>query len=67
MPSRRLFLALASAAAAASFGAVAPAFAAGSLVDVQLVDRQRNQPLPTYQHRGSTWVAGSLAAAMRCG
>ena len=58
MPSRRLFLALASAAAAASFGAAAPAFAAGSLVDVQLVDRQRNQPLPTYQHRGSTWVAG---------
>ena len=57
MPSRRLFLALATAAAA-SFGAAAPAFATGSLVDVQLVDRPLNQPLPTYQHRGNTWVAG---------
>ena len=57
MPSRRYLLALA-AAAAASFGAATPTFAAGSLVDVQLVDRQRNLPLPTYQHRGNTWVAG---------
>ena len=54
MPTRRSLIVL--AAAAAFFAA--PAFAIGSLVDVELVDRSRNEPLPTYQHRGSAWVAG---------
>ncbi len=55
MPTRRLFVILAAVAAAC---VAAPAFAVGSLVDVELIDRQREQPLPTYQHRGNTWVAG---------
>ena len=54
MPTRRSLIALAAATAAVF---AAPAFAIGSLV-VELVDRSRNEPLPTYQHRGSAWVAG---------
>jgi len=50
--TRRFFIAMAAAAAAW------PAFAHGHLVEVELVDRQRNQPLPTYQHQGAAWVAG---------
>ena len=46
------------AAAAAAFLGVAPAFAVGNLVDVQLVDRPQNQVLPTYAARGASWVAG---------
>ncbi len=56
MPNRRLFIALAAAAAGAF---AAPAFALGSLVDVQLVDRARGETLPTWSHRGDAWVAGS--------
>ncbi len=52
MHIRRLFIALAAAAVNL------PAFAHGSLVDVELVDRQRAQPLPTYSYRGAAWVAG---------
>ena len=55
MPTRRLFVTLAAAAVAC---VAAPAFAVGSLVDVELIDRQREQPLPVYQHRGNAWVAG---------
>ena len=55
MPTRRLFVTLAAAAAAC---VAAPALAVGSLVDVELIDRQREQPLPVYQHRGTAWVAG---------
>jgi hypothetical protein len=55
MHTRRLFVTLAAAAAACL---AAPALAVGSLVDVELIDRQREQPLPVYQHRGQAWVAG---------
>ena len=55
MPTRRLFISLAAAAAASI---AAPVFAHGNLVDVELVDRSLAQSLPTYQHRGNTWVAG---------
>jgi hypothetical protein len=54
MHNRRTFLALAAVAAAFS----TPAFAVGSLVDLSLVDRNRGEPLQTYSHRGTTWVAG---------
>jgi len=59
MSNRRRFLRLVAALSGA--GAVftaTPAHAVGSLVDVQLVDRERSQPLPTYQQRGTHWVAG---------
>jgi hypothetical protein len=56
LPNRRFFLAVAAAVAAA--GCTAPAFAVGGLVDLELVDRTRAEPLPTYTHRGARWVAG---------
>jgi hypothetical protein len=57
MPTRRLLIALAAATAAAF---TAPAFAVGALVDVQLVDRSRNnETLATWSHRGASWVAGT--------
>jgi hypothetical protein len=55
MLTRRLFIALAAAAAAS---VATPVFALGSLVDVELVDRILEQPLPTYSHNGAAWVAG---------
>ena len=55
MPTRRTFLALAAAASAAF---AHPAFALGSLVDVEIVDRARTEVLPTWSHRGAAWVAG---------
>ena len=55
MQNRRTFIALAAAAAAVF---AAPAFALGSLVDVELVDRARNATLPTWSYRGDDWVAG---------
>lgn len=59
MPSRRNLL-LSVLAAAASTGCTVPlpATAAGQLVDVHLVDRQRRSLLTEYPHGGSTWVAG---------
>lgn len=59
MPSRRNLL-LSVLAAAASTGCTVPlpATAAGQLVDVHLVDRQRRSLLTEYLHGGSTWVAG---------
>ena len=56
MPTRRVFIALAAAAAAAVV--IPPVFAIGSLVDVEVVDRSRNELLQTYTHRGTPWVAG---------
>lgn len=57
MVTRRIVLA--GAAAAALAGAVVPsAHAAGRLVDVQIVDRQRDDVLPQHWHRGRAWVAG---------
>lgn len=55
MPNRRRFIALAAAAAAAF---TAPAFALGSLVDIELVDRSRGETLPVWSHQGAAWVAG---------
>lgn len=55
MPNRRHFLTLAAAAAALL---ATPAFAIGSLVDVDIVDRSQNELLPVYQQRGTAWVAG---------
>ena len=56
MTHRRHFITLLSAAAAAL--AATPAFAIGSLVDVDIVDRSQNELLPVYQQRGTAWVAG---------
>lgn len=59
MPNRRNFIALAASFAAVSAATfAAPAFAVGSLVDVELVDRARSETLPTWSHRGASWVAG---------
>ena len=56
MTSRRHLLSLLGAAAAAL--SAAPTLALGRLVDVELVDRGRNQTLPVYSSRGAAWVAG---------
>jgi hypothetical protein len=56
MPTRRLLLTL--FAAATTLGAALPARATGSLVDLQVVDRSRGDVLPTWRHRGTSWVAG---------
>jgi hypothetical protein len=59
MHTRRvLVLALAVAAAAGAAACSAPAFATGGLVDVEIVDRGRNEVLPTYRQRATSWVAG---------
>ncbi len=55
MPTRRLVLVLAAALSASAAPSV---FAHGNLVDVELIDRSVDQPLPLYRHRGSVWVAG---------
>lgn len=55
MPNRRHFITLAAAAAAL---VATPAFAIGSLVDVDIVDRSQNELLPVYHQRGTAWVAG---------
>jgi hypothetical protein len=55
MLTRRSLFILA-AAAAATF--TAPAFALGSVVGVELVDRGQNAVLPVYHQRGTAWVAG---------
>ena len=57
MPTRRSLLALA-AAAALSACTSPPAGAVGSLVDLQVVDRARGDVLPSYRHRGASYVAG---------
>jgi len=57
MPTRRV-LVLALAAAAGAAACSAPAFATGGLVDVEIVDRGRNEVLPAYRQRGTSWVAG---------
>jgi len=61
MPTRRALLAR---LAALPFAVIAvaviapPAFATGSLVDLQLVDRSQGQVLQPYGHRGTAYVAG---------
>ena len=57
MSTRRLVL-TALAATALSACASPPAQAIGSIVDVQVVDRARGETLPTWRHRGASWIAG---------
>ena len=57
MPTRRNLLTLAAAAAASACTSL-PAHAVGSIVDVQIVDRQRGGVLSTWRHRGASYVAG---------
>jgi hypothetical protein len=57
MPTRRALLTL-LAAAATSACTSPPAFAVGSLVDLQIVDRSRGEVLPTWRSRGASWIAG---------
>jgi hypothetical protein len=49
---------LTAAAAATLMNFVAPALAAGSLVDVQVIDRSSGATLPMYWHNGRWWVPG---------
>ena len=57
MPSRRTLLTLLAAAATTACTAPA-AWATGSLVDLQIVDRARGDTLPTWRSRGASYVAG---------
>jgi len=57
MPTRRTLLALAAATAVSACTSL-PAQAAGSIVDMQIVDRHRGSVLSTWRHRGSNYVAG---------
>ncbi|HWH82115.1 MAG TPA: hypothetical protein VNU71_07745, partial [Burkholderiaceae bacterium] len=58
-PTRRLFVvALAAASAAGAVACSTPAVAAGSLVEVEIVDRGRDEVLPVYRARGARWIAG---------
>ena len=57
MPTRRALLTLLAAAAATACSAP-PAAAVGSIVDVQIVDRDRAETLSTWRHRGASYVAG---------
>ena len=43
-------------------GARADANAAGSLADVQIIDRDTGSVLPMYRSRGEYWVAGRPGA-----
>ncbi|MEP6740660.1 MAG: hypothetical protein ABJA61_09795 [Caldimonas sp.] len=57
MSTRRALLTL-LAAAAASACTSPSAFAVGSVVDVQVVDRARGDTLSTYRYRGASYIAG---------
>jgi hypothetical protein len=57
MPTRRALLTL-LAAAATSACTPPPALAVGNLVDMQIVDRNRGDVLPTWRVRNASWVAG---------
>jgi len=56
MPTRRALLAASLILAGVLTGP--PAHAAGSLVEVQIVDRSLGQVLPAYRYRGVPYVAG---------
>jgi hypothetical protein len=59
MVPRRLVLAAAAAAGLCGCSATTPvSAAAGQLVAVQIIDRERQHALPEYRHRGTSWVAG---------
>ncbi len=57
MPTRRTLLALLAATAATACSSP-PALAVGNLVDVQIVDRTRNDVLSTWRLGGASYVAG---------
>ena len=57
MPTRNALLTLLAAAAATACSSP-PAAAVGSIVDVQIVDRSRGETLPSWRHRGASYVAG---------
>jgi hypothetical protein len=57
MPTRRALLTLLAATAASACG-TPPAAAVGSIVDVQIVDRNRSETLSTWRHQGASYVAG---------
>jgi hypothetical protein len=62
MPFARHFvtrLAALAAASAATLVFAPAAFALGSLVDVQVVDRGQSEVLPVYSYRGASWIAGA--------
>ncbi len=62
-----------AAACAALLSIAGPAASAGSIADVQVVDRTTGQTLPLYRHQGRWWVAGkpgnryAIALANRSG
>lgn len=58
MVKRRILFAIAAAAALGGCSAPTVRAAAGQLVDVQIVDRARNDVLPENRHRGTAYVAG---------
>jgi hypothetical protein len=58
MVQRRTLITLALAAAAGACSSPPAIAAAGSLVQVQIVDRAGGDVLPEYRHRGTPWVAG---------
>ncbi len=58
MVKRRVLFVVAAAAALSGCVAAPVRAAAGNLVDVQIVDRARNDALAEYRHRGSLYVAG---------
>ena len=57
MPTRRLLLTLLAAAATSACTAM-PVLAAGHLVDMQIVERNRGDVLATWRSRGANYVAG---------
>lgn len=59
LPSPRSFLAAALLVAGCAGGSASFPAAAGSLVDVQVVDRSSGQVLETWRHRGRLYVAGT--------
>jgi hypothetical protein len=58
MVKRRILFSLAAVAALGGCSALPASAAAGPLIDVQIVDRSRNDVLSEYRHRGITYVAG---------
>ncbi len=58
MVKRRILFSLAAAAALGGCSALPVSAAAGPLVDMQIVERSRNEVLSEYRHRGITYVAG---------
>ena len=57
MPNRRLLLTLLAVAATSACTSM-PVCAAGNLVDMQIVDRNRGDVLATWRSRGANYVAG---------